>query len=402
MAQTASSLDALYSEASRRAGVGRRSNPRDSAALISFYAGFPDPASLPKHDIIESTRMAIEQDGEWALQYGASVGDPLLIEELLRKLARDQKIEAGPENILITNGGSQALALMVDMLINPGDVIISEAPTWMGAVMNFRAAGAEVREVGIDENGFDVDQFERVLNDLRAEGRRAKLLYVIPTFQNPTGVTTSLARRQRLLELAAEHSLPVVEDDAYFDLRYGGAALPTLYMLDGGQRVMYMGTFSKIVGAGMRIGWVVAAPELINRLAALKMEGATSPFSSQVAAQFSSSGTLVEHVQELRSIYQARRDAMLQALEQSMPAGTSWTHPDGGFFIWVRFPKGVDAEQLSAAAREHGVELSPGPIFYFSGRGGAELRLSYSFADEAQIRQGIAIVGQLVAAQLGE
>jgi 2-aminoadipate transaminase len=152
----------------------------------------------------------------------------------------------------------------------------------------------------------------------------------------------------------------------------------------------------------MRIGWAVASPTIINRLAALKMEGATSPFSSQVVAQFSSSGTLVEHVHELRGIYHSRRDAMLQALERSLPTCATWTHPEGGFFIWVTFPEGVDVLQLSADARARGVELSPGPIFYFSERGGNELRLSYSFANEEQIRQGIAIVGALAAEQLSE
>lgn len=377
-------------------------NPRESAEIISFYAGFPDPGSLPVADIIDSTKVAIESEGEWALQYGASAGDERIVEELLKKLARDQKIEAGPENILVTNGASQALSLIVDMLIEPGDVVISEAPTWMGAVVNFNQAGADVREVSVDDEGTRTDELRAVLQALRDEGRRAKLLYVIPNFQNPMGVTMALDRRRELLEIADEFDIPVVEDDAYFDLRYSGESLPSLYSLDRSGRVMYMGTFSKIMAAGMRLGWVVAHENVINRLIALKSDGGTSPFGSFVATEFAASGTLIEHVQELRALYHQRRDAMLAALEREMPEGTTWTHPDGGFFIWVRFPEGVDMDGLVPACRERGVEISPGPIFYFDGRGKNEMRLSYSFSDESQIAEGIAILAEEASRQLRE
>lgn len=387
-------IDALLSSAAERAGAPRLGNPRDSGKLISFYAGFPDPASLPASDIIESTRVAIETEGEWALQYGTPAGDERLIEELLRKLARDQKIEAGPDQVLITNGAAQALSMIVDMLVEPGDVVISEAPTWMGAVFNFRTAGAEVHDVPVDEHGTDTGSLRRILESLRDQGRRAKLAYVIPNFQNPTGITMTLERRRQLLAIADEFDVPIVEDDAYFDLRYSGEPVPSLFSLDRSGRVMYMGTFSKIMAAGMRLGWVIAHRDVISRLLALKEDGGTSPFASYVATEFAASGTLVEHIQELRGIYRLRRDAMLAALERQMPAGTTWTRPEGGFFIWVRFPEKVNINALAAAARERGVEISPGPVFYFDGRGANEMRLSYSFANEDQIERGIAILAQ--------
>ncbi|MFW6074783.1 MAG: PLP-dependent aminotransferase family protein [Chloroflexota bacterium] len=387
----------LFSQATIRAGKGGTTSPRDAVGLISFYAGYPDPTSLPVDDIIESTRVAIESDGDWALQYGASAGDPALIHELIEKLKRDQGIEANPENILITNGGSQALSLIVNLLVEPGDIVISEAPTWMGAVDNFTAAGADVREIAVDNEGADVAAIERELAGLRDEGKRAKFVYVIPNFQNPSGVTMTLERRNRLLEIAAEYDVPIIEDDAYFDLRYSGASLPTLYQLDSGNRVMYMGTFSKIMAAGMRLGWVVAHEDVISHLIPLKAEGGTSPFASHVATQFIASGTLNEHVQELRALYHSRRDVMLAVLEAHMPPGTTWTMPDGGFFIWVRFPEGVTMEKLSPACRERGVEIAPGHIFYYHGRGANELRLSYSFADEEAIKQGIATLGEIAS-----
>jgi len=401
MVDTASkSLDALLSDRARRGGPARLGDPRASASKISFYAGFPDPASLPKADIIEATRVALERDGEWALQYGATQGYSGLIDELLKKLARDQGIQAGSENVLITNGASQAISLFVDLLVDPGDIVLSEVPTWSGAVANFRAAGADVREIPVDEHGTDVDALERTLNEVRASGKQAKLLYVIPNFQNPTGVTTTLERRQRIVDLAREHGVPIVEDDAYYDLRYSGEQLPTLYTLGSDIPIVYMGTFSKIMAAGMRLGWAVGPAQIIARMAGLKHEGGTSPFAGQVAAEFCSSGTLVEHIHELRSLYLSRRDAMLAALESHMPAGTRWTTPEGGFFIWVDLPEGVTASALQPLANAQNVEFLPGSVCYFHGAGDSSVRLSYSFADEAQIAEGIRILGELVTAEL--
>lgn len=388
-------MQSLLSERAVRAGSGALGDPRRSAGKISFFAGFPDPSSLPKGDIIEATRVALEADGEWALQYGATQGYSGLIDELLKKLARDQGIEAAPENVLITNGASQALALIVEMLVDPGDVILSEEPTWMGAVQNFTAAGADVHTIPVDDAGTDIAALERELRELRSEGRQAKLLYLIPNFQNPTGVTTSLERRQRIMVLAREHNLPIIEDDAYFDLRYAGERLPALHSMDNAGLVMYMGTFSKIMAAGMRLGWVIADESVIRQMAALKHEGGTSPFAGQVAAQFCASGTLVEHVRELTELYHARRDAMLRALEERMPEGTTWTTPEGGFFVWVTFPMEIDVARMLTSAAEQGVEFLPGSACFFREGGDNMIRLSYSFADEQQIAQGIEVIGNL-------
>lgn len=399
MAETAHrSVDDLLSQRAQRSGGARLNDPRGSAAYISFVAGFPDPGSLPKGDVLESTRIALERDAAWVLQYGATRGYARLVDELLAKLKRDQGIDAGPENLLITYGASQALHLITEALVDPGDVVLSEEPTWSGAVHTFGNAGAEVITIPLTAEGTDVAALERHLGELRAAGRQAKLFYTIPTFQNPTGVTTTRERRQRIAELAKEYGVPVVEDDAYFDLRYRGERLPTIYSLDDAGLVMYLGTFSKIMAAGMRLGWVVASPAIINVLAGLKAEGGTSAFTGAVAAEFCASGTLVEHVAELTALYHARRDTMLAALEATMPEGTRWTNPDGGFFIWVTLPRGVSASTLIAQARERGVEFLPGTACHFTG-GDDTLRLSYSFADEDQIRRGIAILADLVRQQ---
>lgn len=402
MVETASSVvGTLLSERAKRYGPARLGNPRASASKISFLAGFPDPATLPKADVIEATRVALEREGEWALQYGSSRGYPGLIDELVKKLGRDQRIEATAENILITNGSSQALALIVDMLVDPGDVVLSEEPTWSGAVHNFRVANADVRPIPITAEGTDVDALQRELEKLRAEGKRAKLFYTIPNFQNPTGVTTTLERRRRIVDLTREHGVPIVEDDAYSDLRYAGERLPTLYTLAGDGSVMYLGTFSKIMAAGVRLGWVVADADVIQRLSGMKLEGGTSPFAGYVAAEFCANGTLQEHISELTALYRRRRDIMLAALERAMPPGTTWTTPEGGFFVWMTLPEGVTAGELQKAAAERNLEFLPGPACHFHGAGNNTLRLAYSFADDEQIERGIAILGELITAAAG-
>lgn len=393
------SLHDLFSQRVRRAGEARLGNPRNSANYISFLAGFPDPASLPKNDVAEATRVALERDGAWTLQYGAARGYADLVDQLLIKLRRDQGIEATAENMLITYGSSQGLALICEALCDVGDVVLSEQPIWSGAVSMFHAAGLEVVTIPVTDEGTDVDALERELARLSAEGRQPKLFYMVPTFQNPTGVTTTLERRKRIIELAQQYTLPIVEDDAYFDLRYSGERVPTLYSLDDKGLVMYLGTFSKIMAAGMRLGWVVASPTLINVLMGLKAEGGTSAFTGSIAAEFCASGTLVEHIGELVKLYQVRRDAMLGALEAHMPPGTRWTHPEGGFFIWVTLPEGASASAMAAVARERGIEFLPGTACHYQG-GDDTLRLSYSFADEEQIQAGIPILAELVREQL--
>jgi 2-aminoadipate transaminase len=398
---TTGSIEDLFSDRALMARPGMvGTNPRAIADVIAFSGGYPDPSTLPIQDIIESTRIALERDGEWALQYAFGSGVPELVKELSAKLARDQKIIAGPENILITSGSSQALALIFELLVNPGDVVIAEAPWFMGTIWRAKASGADVREIPMDDQGMVIEELERVLNELRAEDRRAKLLYMVPTFQNPSGITYSLERRKAIVALAQEHGLPILEDDAYFDLRFEGDPIPPLYTLDDQGLVMYCGTFSKIMAAGMRLGWCVAAPNVIARLSGLKADSGTNPFASHIAAQFCSSGTLQEHNAQLRPLYQHRRDVMLDALKEQMPDGTTWTVPAGGFFIWLTLPEGVECGPLAAKTQERGVGIGQGTMFFANGQGSNNVRLSYSFNDDDEIRRGIRILGEAIREQM--
>jgi len=386
----------LLSRKAQRAGPGWFGSPRAAEGRISLIGGFPDPVSLPREEILESARLALERDGIWALEYGATRGYELLVEQLLAKLRRDQGIIAAPEHVLITAGSSQALGLLVEALCDPGDVVLSEQPTWMGAVRIFRTAGVEVRPVPVGAEGIDLDLLAETLEGLAAEGRHPKFLYLIPTFQNPTGVTMPLVARQRLLDIASAYRLLIVEDDAYFDLRYEGEPVAPVRALDERGQVAYLGTLSKIIAAGLRLGWMVAEPSLIAAAAGVKPEGGTSPFAGAVAGQFCATGALREHVAELREIYRERRDVMLRALAATMPSDVSWTRPAGGFFIWLTLPPGTSATRVAERARERGVDVLPGSACFFQPSSDRALRLCYSFATAEQIREGIARLADAV------
>ena len=393
-------LTTNYSDLSGAAS-GRPSRRAAASSVAFLSGGLPDPRELPRDTVIQATTGALELEGEWALQYGPSVGDPNLISALVDKLQKDQGIEAGPENLLITAGASQAVALATRMLVDPGDIVVTEAPTWTGAVRRFAVHGADVREVSVDDGGTNVDELEDVLKAIAAAGKRPKLLYILPNFQNPMGVTTTGERRDEIARLAKQHEVPIIEDDAYFDLRYDGTQPSTLYSLAGGEDVIYMGTYSKNMAAGIRLGWAVADPDTIARMTALKLEGGTSPFASQVAAEWTRNGTLDAHVALLRDHYGPKRDRMLAALDRHMPKGVTWTRPEGGFFIWVTMPDSVDSMELAAVLSARGVQISAGPGFYPSGRGNHEFRLSYSYPTDDEIDTGIAIVAEEIAARIG-
>jgi 2-aminoadipate transaminase len=391
----------LLSRRARDLPAPRMGDPRESAELISFFAGFPDPGSLPTEEIIAATTVVLRREGEWALQYGNGRGYPGLADAILAKLQRDQGITASRDQILITAGASQALGLVIDAVIDWGDTVITEAPTWSGAVRAFQTVGARAVSVPVDEEGTDTAALESRLAELREAGVTPKFIYVISNFQNPSGVSTTLARRERIVELAHEYETLILEDDAYADLRYEGENIPSLFTLDERGTTLSLGTLSKTLGAGMRLGWVLGNPALIGKLAVLKIDGGTNVFGSHVAAEWLPRH-LAAHVAHLRSIYHRRRDLMLASLERHMPDGVTWTRPEGGFFIWVTLPEGVDTTRLLPQAKECGVEFLPGRSCYVDDRGANELRLSYSFARDDQIDEGIRIIAEIVRGEIME
>lgn len=392
----------LYSSRARALpDAPRMAGNKGTPPRISFIYGFPDAGSLPGQQVAEATARAMEHSAEKALQYGGVLGVPVLVEELLTKLRRDQGIEADTANVIITSGASQAVELILEALLDRGDIVLAEQPTWSGFNVGVTNAGARVVPIGIDAHGTDVDQLEAELTAYRDAGTPAKFIYVIPNFQNPTGVTMTLERRQRIVELANEFDTILLEDDAYFDLRYEGDFLPTLYSLDTNRRTVYLGTFSKMMGAGMRLGWAIAPPELITKLAILKMEGGSGIFASYVAAEWMPEH-LTDHIGQLREIYRTRRDIMLDALEKHMPEGATWTRPEGGFFVWVTLPESIDVTEMVPMIRERGVDILPGSACFADGSGRNTMRLSFSFATDDLIPEGIEILGQVFRDELRE
>jgi 2-aminoadipate transaminase len=315
-----------------------------------------------------------------------------------------------PDDVLITTGGQQVIDLVCKTLIDPGDVIVAEAPTYPGAVPAFCAYEADVVQVEVDRDGMRVDELEETLERLEAEGRRPKFIYTIPNFQNPAGVTMSLARRRKLVALARERELIVLEDNPYGLLRYEGEPLPTLRSLDdvaaargAGSFVIYLGTFSKIFSPGVRLGWAVGPRPVLDKMNIGKqsVDLCSSPLTQHFVAAYFETGRWQEYLESLRTIYRRRRDTMLDALGEHFGSDVRWTRPQGGLFIWATLPDYIDTTDLLARALSDNVAFVPGEAAYLDGRGRSAMRLNFSGVSEDEIREGVRRIGKVVREQIG-
>jgi 2-aminoadipate transaminase len=375
----------------------------DKPGMISFAGGLPAPEVFPTEQVLDATRRVLSRHGETALQYGPTEGHGPLRELLVRHMAR-YGIDVGPENVLITTGAQQALDLVGKAFVNPGDRVAVEDPTYLGAIQAFSMYEARYLTVPTDDDGVRVDELEEALR------AAPKFLYVLPNFQNPSGVTLSLARRRRVVELAAHYGTPIVEDDPYGQLRYEGDHLPPLVKLDAdlhgcahGERafgggVIYLGTLSKTLAPGLRVGWVVAPTVVIGKLATLK-QGAdlhSSTFAQMVACEAAQGGFLDRHVRVIRRVYAERRDVMLRALARHAPAGVRWTRPQGGLFLWLTLPPPLEAAAVLEDALAAGVACIPGAAFHARGGGADTMRLNFSYCRPEVIEEGIARLGAVL------
>jgi 2-aminoadipate transaminase len=364
--------------------------PTRGGKLISFSYGLADPDLFPREDLLAATAAVLDQDAAEALNYGPSF--PGLREQIVARL-RAQGVEADDENVLVSYGSGQILGLLPQIFVDPGDTVLIEGPSFMGAVRHFADAGARLVTVPTDEHGMDVDALEQLLRDLRRQNIRPKFIYSIPTFQNPTGTTMPLARRQRLIALGAEYGVVIVEDDAYGDLRFEGQPVPHLAALDQDGWVIRLGTFSKILAPGIRMGWAYARPEVIQRLDYVKAEGSSGPFMTRVVARYCADGRLDAHIQELIALYRHKRDVMLDAIGREFPPEVAALRPDGGFFIWCKLPPGMSARALAPLAEARGAIFMPGARCFADGQGDDAIRLAFSFLPVAEIEAGIARIG---------
>jgi 2-aminoadipate transaminase len=311
-------------------------------------------------------------------------------------------MDPDPDDIIVTTGGQQAIDLVAKTLVDPGDVVICEAPTYPGAVPVFCAYEAETIQVPIDGDGLIVEELEATLDRLEADARRPKFIYSVPTFQNPAGQTLSSERRRRLVDLVRERELLLVEDNPYGLLRFEGEPRDSLYKLDGGDYVLYLGTFSKILSPGIRLGWLCAPPPIMEKVVLGKQASdlCTSTLSQYFVDEYFGEGRWREYVDSLCGLYRSRRDAMLEALDAYFPAEATWSQPDGGLFLWATLPGYIDTTDLLARALRENVAFVPGAAAFVDGRGGSSMRLNFSASPEEEILEGIKRIGRVVGEQM--
>jgi len=393
-----------------RTRVMRSSAMRDLMAVtvrpevISLAGGLPDTSTF---DPALFKELVGRMPSAAALQYGPSEGLQGVRDAIVSVMAAED-MAVDPDEVIVTTGGQQAIDLVTKTLIDPGDVVIAEAPTYPGAVPTFCAYEADVIQIDVDSDGMRIDALEQTLAALDAAGRRPKFIYTIPNFQNPAGVTMSLERRLALVEIARERELIVLEDNPYGMLRYEGEALPTLRSLeapgptDENDFVIYTGTMSKILSPGVRVGWLVAPRPLLAKLVLGKQSTdlCSSSLAQHFVSEYFASGDWRPYVASLCELYHRRRDVMLDALAEHLPAAATWTRPHGGLFIWVTLPDYIGTSDLLARALAENVAFVPGEAAFADGRGQHSMRLNFSSSTDENIREGVRRIGKIVAEQV--
>ncbi len=391
-----------------RTSVMRSSAMRDLMAItarpevISLAGGLPDTSTFPAATFAaQMTKIAQESTAE-ALQYGPTEGFAETVDCIVEVMGAEGMLP-DHDDVIVTTGGQQAIDLICKTLVDPGDVVVCEAPTYPGAVPVFCSYQADVVQIDCDEDGMRVEDLEEVLGRLDREGRRPKFVYSVPSFQNPAGVTLSLERRLRLVELARQRELLVVEDNPYGLLRFSGEPLPPLYQLDGGDFVIYVGTLSKILSPGIRLGWAVAPPPVMEKIVLGKQAAdlCTSTLTQHFVREYFAEGRWREYVDSLVEIYRGRRDTMVEALRRHFPEQATWTEPEGGLFIWATLPDYIDTSDLLAKALRRDVAFVPGQAAYVDeSRGRSSMRLNFSGVGDEEIREGVRRIGKAIAEQV--
>jgi len=377
---SASEVRALFAVASR-------------PEVVSLAGGMPYVQALPIEQVLEVVEAVLMEKGDIALQYGAGQGS-LVLRERLAMLMAEEGTSADPEDMVVTTGAQQALDLVGKVLIDPGDLIAIEAPAYVGALSAFSAYEPRYLQIDLDDEGMVVERLEEAL----VRGERPKFVYTVPNFHNPAGVTMSGRRREHLVSLCREAHIPIIEDNPYGLLRFEGAAEPTLRSMDP-QNVIYLGTVSKVFSPGVRVGWALAEPGVLQRLVLAK-EAADlcgSNLNMLITERYLAGEAWRANLALLVDTYRARRDVMLAALPERFPADATWTRPAGGFYVWVTLPPYLDARALLAAAVERRVAYVPGTAFYPDGRGTDKMRLAFCYPTEDRIEEGVKRLGELLA-----
>ena len=365
--------------------------------VVSLAGGMPNIADLPRAELGEAVARLIREQGTQAMQYGSGQGEPFMREKIVEVMA-EEAIQAHADDIVVSCGSQQALDLVTRVFCDPGDVVLAEGPSYVGALGTFHAYQCEVVHIAMDDHGIIPDALAHAVVTLRAAGRKVKFLYTIPNFQNPTGLTYTQAVRERAAEILKAAGTPVIEDNPYGELRFhgeGGSSFATLL----GEQCAAMGTFSKIVAPGMRIGWIACKqPELYAKLLAFKstMDLHTNIFGQMVLAQYLLDNDLDDQIEKIKEMYREKAEKMMACMAEDFPADVKYTKPEGGMFIWATMPEGLKAVDVMEAAAKKGVAVCPGDPFYEEDRDVRTMRINYSNSSDEAIEKGIKILGDTI------
>jgi 2-aminoadipate transaminase len=369
--------------------------------IISFAGGLPDASLFPVEELTEISARVLRTKGYHALQYGPTPGESELIEALVGHMTSFGE-EVKPEEIIVTASSQQGLDLASLLLLDPGSPAVVELPSYLGALQVFSRSDADLRGVRMDEDGIDLELLERRLVELEREGKRPRFIYVIPDFQNPSGVNMSLERRKALVEMARSRDLLIIEDSPYRELNFTGKILPSLWTLSGGEGVILLKTFSKMLFPGMRLGWIAAKAPWLDKLVMIKqsVDLCTASFTQFIVADYVKAGRMRETIARAIECYKPKNQAMVAALAATMPEGVRWSRPYGGMFLWVELPPGISASRVFDRAAEKGVVFVKGRQFFCDGSGEGTLRLNYSFPSVEQIERGVGFISASVREEM--
>ena len=392
---------------SRIAGNMKRSAIRELLKLtqqpdiISFAGGLPSPESFPVEDLQEIMVQVLKEHGAEALQYGTTEGD-VHLRELLLERVRKEGVQAGMENLVISTASQQGLDLMGKIFLDPGDVVICGSPSYLGGISAFSAYGARLIGIPFDDQGMRLDELYSVLKELKDEGRKVKFIYLIPDFQNPAGITLPEVRRKRILELAEEFDLLVLEDSPYREIRFEGQPQPMMKALDTSGRVITLGTFSKIFVPGFRLGWVIGHEKIIEKFVMAKQTADLCPpvFLQKVAAAYLDSGHFEKNLARTVDLYREKRDLMLEGFRKHMPEGVTWTEPEGGLFLFMTLPPWMNAEKLLREAIVHKVAFVAGNVFFADNGGKNTIRINFSYATKEENREGVERLAEVIREEM--
>lgn len=369
--------------------------------IISFAGGLPAPELFPTEDLKKVDEAVLTKEGQAALQYGTTEGYTPLREQIAGRMKKSFMVDCTPENIVITSGSQQGLSLLAQIFLNPGDVVLVESPTYLGAINAFKLCGPEFVEVPTDDKGIIPEELEKVLAKY---GDRVRMMYVIPEFQNPTGITWPMERRKAFMDIINRYDFPVLEDDPYGELRFDGDKVPSLKSMDTKGNIIFLGSFSKILMPGLRIAWMVADPTIIDKVVKLKqaVDLQSSSFGQRQTSFFIDMYDLDAHVAKIKELYKKRRNLMCDSMKEYFPEGITFTYPEGGLFTWVTLPEGMDAKELMPKVLAKNVAYVPGGPFYPHGGNANHFRLNYSNMPEERIVEGIKRLAEVLKEELAK